>query len=177
MQWSHIMGLRVIYIYCLFFQVSCIAQKTVLKSSYLKHKKEVLEYTQTTRLNDTMIKETKLLWNENGKMCWFDSISNRKSNYEKFHFTFVLLRDTFFLTYTNSDGKDNSLPFFPGKIMDTLQAVNFHELQNNNIQYRGVVTYNDTKRLHLLGNNIDCYVFKINEGIIRSSTKKEKIKD
>lgn len=171
------MYLRVIYIFCLLSEFSCIAQKAPLKSKHIKYKYEILEYIETTNLNDTLIKEKKFLWNKNGRMSWFESTDDKKLSYDRFNFNFILQRDTVFLEYSTPKSHNNYFPFFSIKIRDTLESLNFYELQNNNIQYKGVVNFYGSSKIRLLGEEMECYVFKINEGLVKSNTKKEKIKE
>lgn len=164
------------YICILLLHSACTLRKNINPFNYLICRNEILEYQERTVLNDTTIIESKFLWNNNGKMCWFDSINTKTSSYNRFNFKFNLSNDTLFLEYANFN-KINKLPFFSIKFTDTLDAINFNELQNGNIQYVGNVTYQGIQKIHLLGGEITCFVFEINEGIVRSNTRKSKIKE
>jgi hypothetical protein len=157
------------------YLTSCVVNRD--NSNYFKYDNEILFYDQITSLNDTIIRENKLLWHNNKKLSWFDTTTSKEQSFHDFNFNFSVKSDSIFINYNYKNSVNNRLLFFLTKLTDTLQAVNFHELQNNNIQYKGSVTYKGIKSVRVLNNEIECYVFEIDEGLSKSNFRKEKIKE
>ncbi len=144
------------------------------RTSYIRFPCEVLEFTQVKDSMGSITSESKVLYNKNGRLFWNDREKILAENYNEFNFSFHTVNGSIQLDYANSNGKNQSIKYFPLK-NDTLEYVYFDDLKRNFISYTGEVYFKGSSILSVGDLKLDCYIFEIDEGLTRTNPRKKMI--